>query len=87
MHVTYQLNCALRHHAVQCQHTTIILQTLAIQNQLLPLCRCVLDEGLALQVRDHIKPRTHNHAPQINIVGDEYMNPHALCREYGDARA
>ena len=34
---TDQLNRALRHHAVQCQHTPITLQSLAIQNKLLPL--------------------------------------------------
>ena len=54
---TDQLNRALRHHAVQCQHAPIILQSLAIQTQLLPLRRCVGGEGLRLEVIDCVEPR------------------------------
>ena len=66
---TDQLNRALRHHAVQCQHAPIILQALAIQNQMLSLRRFVGGEALSLEVLDCVEPRADREGTRRLAVG------------------
>ena len=75
---TDQLNRALRHHAVQCQHAPIILQSLAIQNQLLPLRRCVGGEGLSLEVLDCVKPRADREGTRRLAIRQGNVDPRIL---------
>ena len=56
---TDQVDCTLCHHTMQCQHTPIILQWLAIQQKLLPLGRGVAGKGLGLEVLHRIEPRAY----------------------------
>ena len=66
---TDQLNRALHQHAVQCQHAPIILQALAIQNQLLPLRWFVGGEALSLEILDCVEPRADREGTRRPAVG------------------
>ena len=63
---------------MQCEHATIILQSLAIQNQLLPLRRCVGGEGLGLEVLDCVEPRADREGTRRLAVGQGNVNPRML---------